>query len=336
MLVARGLRTPLSRAAAPLLRAVPRLAGPLTAPAQLSARAGQIAPLALPATRRHTAQLHSAPPALAAVEMARALPEHVPTTDLGPLALNRIRDNYGARLKKTRIGRGIGSGRGRKSGRGMKGKRARAGNHGFLKQSGGQTSMISRIPKRGFHRPKKEYVIVNLDDLQSWLLCGRLPTPTADQPLTVKHLFDARLVTLRTRHSGLKLLGRGGSTLEPIPIHIEAQVASQPAIAAIEAVGGSVRTVYYSQLALRALLKPENFARKGRLLPRPALPPPKLMLKYMDPERRGYLSDLEPGDVVRPQEHPPHVNLSARNPDATSPVKTQPRGRGSGGKEGAT
>jgi large subunit ribosomal protein L15 len=323
---------PLSRAAAPLLRAVPRLAGP----APLCTCAAQLAPLALSATRRHAARLHSAPPAFSALEMARPLPEHIPTTDMGPLALNKIRDNYGARLKKTRVGRGIGSGRGRKSGRGMKGLRARAGNHGFLKQSGGQTSMISRIPKRGFHRPKKEYVKVNLDELQSWLLCGRLPTPTADHPLTVKHLFDAKLVTLRTRHSGLLLLGRGGSSLEPIPIHIEAQVASQPAIAAIEATGGSVRTVYYSQLALRALLKPENFERKGRLLPRPALPPPKLMLKYMDREKRGYLADLEPGDVVRPQEHPPHVNLKARNVNATSPVKLQPRvGRGEGEEGGA-
>jgi len=86
-----------------------------------------------------------------------------------------------------------------------------------------------------------------------------------------------------------------------------------------------VTTVYYSQLALRALLKPENFLRKGRLLPRPALPPPKLMLKYMDREKRGYLAGLEPGDVIRPHEHPPHVDLTARNPNATSPVKTQPR-----------
>ena len=47
--------------------------------------------------------------------------------DMGPLALNLIRDNYGATKTVTRVGRGIGSGRGRKSGRGMKGTRARAG-----------------------------------------------------------------------------------------------------------------------------------------------------------------------------------------------------------------
>lgn len=45
--------------------------------------------------------------------------------------------------------------------------------------------------------------------------------------------------------------------------------------AAITAAGGTVTTVYYNQLALRALLKPAWFAKKGRLLPRPAHPPPK-------------------------------------------------------------
>lgn len=44
---------------------------------------------------------------------------------------------------------------------------------------------------------------------------------------------------------------------------------------AVEAAGGSVRKVYYNELGLRALLKPEWFDKKGRLLPRPARPPPK-------------------------------------------------------------
>jgi len=57
---------------------------------------------------------------------------------------------------------------------------------------------------------------------------------------------------------------------------------------------------------------------------RPALPPPKLMMKYIDPEKRGYLAGLKPGDVVRPHEHPPHVDLNSRNPNATSHVKTVP------------
>lgn len=44
---------------------------------------------------------------------------------------------------------------------------------------------------------------------------------------------------------------------------------------AVEAAGGSVRKVYYNKLGLKALLKPEWFEKKGRLLPRAARPPPK-------------------------------------------------------------
>ena len=43
----------------------------------------------------------------------------------------------------------------------------------------------------------------------------------------------------------------------------------------VEAAGGSVRRVYYNKLGLRALLKPEWFEKKGRLLPKAARPPPK-------------------------------------------------------------
>lgn len=45
---------------------------------------------------------------------------------------------------------------------------------------------------------------------------------------------------------------------------------------AVEAAGGSVRRVHYNKLGFRALLKPEWFEKKGRLLPKPARPPPKL------------------------------------------------------------
>lgn len=44
---------------------------------------------------------------------------------------------------------------------------------------------------------------------------------------------------------------------------------------AVETAGGSVRKVYYNKLGLRALLKPEWFEKKGRLLPKAARPPPK-------------------------------------------------------------
>merc|ERR1719223_2731305 len=88
------------------------------------------------------------------------------------------------------------------------------------------------------------------------------------------------------------------------------------AIAQVEEAGGTIETVYYSRLNLRALLKPEKF--DARLLPRPALPPPKEMLQYMREDKRGYLRNLQPGDVVRPHRapgargHEPHAGHDAR------------------------
>ena len=43
------------------------------------------------------------------------------------------------------------------------------------------------------------------------------------------------------------------------------------------------------------------------------------MRKYMSEEKRGYLRNLEPGDVVRPQEHPAHVDFSLRRPAERAP-----------------
>jgi len=167
--------------------------------------------------------------------------------------------------------------------------------------------MWKLVPKRGFYKPKREFLLLSVGDLKEALVCGRLSLPT-DGPLTIRHFFQSRLLTIRGRHAGVKLLARGHETFD-FPINIEVQDASKLAIEAIEKAGGKITTVYYTRLTMRGLLKPEKFAKKKRLLPRPALPPPKLRKRYLDPDRRGYLADLEIGDVIRPHEQPPHVLL---------------------------
>ena len=116
--------------------------------------------------------------------------------DVGPLACHLIRDNYGAWTKKRRRGRGIGSGRGRKSGRGQKGMKARAGNKGILQRSGRQSVLEDKVPKSGFHRPRLRYKLLSLHRLQDVISSGRLPVPE-DRPITVKDLFDHKILTLR-------------------------------------------------------------------------------------------------------------------------------------------
>jgi large subunit ribosomal protein L15 len=58
-------------------------------------------------------------------------------------------------------------------------------------------------------------------------------------------------------------------------MHWQVSRATARAKAAVEAAGGTVRLVYYNKLGFRALLKPEWFAKKGRLVPKGARPPPK-------------------------------------------------------------
>jgi len=65
-------------------------------------------------------------------------------------------------------------------------------------------------------------------------------------------------------------------------------MASEGAIAAVEAAGGSVVAVHYNKLGLRGLLKPEKF--EEGMLPRQARPPPKMLEFYTQFKHRGYLS----------------------------------------------
>ena len=53
------------------------------------------------------------------------------------------------KIKKIRVGRGIGSGKGKTAGRGMKGQKSRSG-VAIKSFEGGQMPLYRRLPKRGF------------------------------------------------------------------------------------------------------------------------------------------------------------------------------------------
>ena len=68
-----------------------------------------------------------------------------------------------AKVKRRRIGRGIGSGLGKTSGKGHKGQKARSGGGVRRGFEGGQTPLYRRLPKRGFKNiHAKEYTEVTL------------------------------------------------------------------------------------------------------------------------------------------------------------------------------
>ena len=67
------------------------------------------------------------------------------------------------RIKRKRLGRGIGSGLGKTSGKGHKGQKARSGGGVRRGFEGGQTPLYRRLPKRGFNSiHAKNYTEVTL------------------------------------------------------------------------------------------------------------------------------------------------------------------------------
>mmetsp|Transcript_39926 Transcript_39926/g.55506 ORF Transcript_39926/g.55506 Transcript_39926/m.55506 type:complete len:277 (+) Transcript_39926:86-916(+) len=193
----------------------------------------------------------------------------------GILALNDLRPNPGSKRKAHRLGRGTGSGRGKTCGKGHKGQGARGGmpRLGF---EGSGTSLSQAIPKRGFSNKvhRLEYRYVNLSKIDQWIKLGRLDP---NKSITMKDLRDSGCINKRY-DTGVRLLGSGSSEFSA-KINIQVSKVSVRAKEAVEKAGGSVDTVYYNELGLRALMKPEWFDGKGRLLPK--------TVRQIPPKHRG-------------------------------------------------
>jgi large subunit ribosomal protein L15 len=128
--------------------------------------------------------------------------------------------------KRSRLGRGIGSGNGKTSGRGHKGQGSRSGYSRKPGFEGGQMPLYRRLPKRGFTnaRFRKDYTTVNVEALES-LETG------ATVDLAV--ILESGLASMNT--ALLKVLGNGELTKSLI---VHAQKFSKSAKAKIEAAGG--------------------------------------------------------------------------------------------------
>jgi large subunit ribosomal protein L15 len=149
------------------------------------------------------------------------------------MKLHELSDRPGARKKRSRIGRGIGSGTGKTGGRGGKGQTARSGVRikGF---EGGQMPLHRRLPKRGFKNSPFAVKLneVNLGRIQTAIDAGKLdPTVTIDSAALVK------AGVLRRAKAGVRVLGMGELKAK---IELSVWGASKPAIEAVEKAGGSV------------------------------------------------------------------------------------------------
>jgi len=190
------------------------------------------------------------------------------TSDPLDIRLNNLNDNPGARIQRTRVGRGIGSTKGKTCGRGHKGQKSRSGasSHHDRTFEGGQTPLYKRMRKFGFHNPNKiEYDWLNLGQLQYFIDRGRLDT---SKPITMKELYNAKCI--KKIKEGVKLLGRDAHKLKS-SVHLELSATSLFAKQAVEALGGTVTTVYFTKPGLRALFKPEVYDHlPGRAAPLPS------------------------------------------------------------------
>lgn len=131
--------------------------------------------------------------------------------------------------KSTRVGRGISAGKGKTAGRGTKGQGSRKSGGVRPGFEGGQMPLYMRIPKlRGFtsHRPKA--TVIYTGNLQ------KLGKTTVDTAV----LAEAGLI--EHPHLKVKLVVKGELSKK---MTVKLQYASAPAIALIQAAGGTFEQV---------------------------------------------------------------------------------------------
>jgi len=136
------------------------------------------------------------------------------------------------KIKKIRVGRGIGSGKGKTSGRGVKGQKSRSG-VAIKSFEGGQMPLYRRLPKRGFNPiNKNDVAIINLGYLQK-LIDDK--TISADTKINIDTFKKSKLFAKSINK--FKVLSNGDFNSK---IDIDADYSSKMAKEKIEKAGGQI------------------------------------------------------------------------------------------------
>lgn len=144
-----------------------------------------------------------------------------------PLSLHTLKPNVGARTKKFRVGRGLGSGRGKTAGRGTKGQRARTGGRKRLKLKG-MKQMLLGFPKlRGFQSRFAKVATVPLLHLAIF---------QDGSTINLKTLREKGIIRRADRMAKIVGSGELGKKL-----HVVGLKSSSAAKASIERAGGSLK-----------------------------------------------------------------------------------------------
>lgn len=146
------------------------------------------------------------------------------------MKLHELSPAPGSKQKRTRVGRGLGSGLGKTAGKGHKGQNARSGGGTRPGFEGGQKPLYLRLPKRGFYNKfAKEFSEVNV------FLLNRFDNGAVVDPVA---LVEAGI--LKNVLDGVRVLGNG--ELEKA-LTVRAHGFSKSAAQKIEAAGGKVEVI---------------------------------------------------------------------------------------------
>ena len=148
------------------------------------------------------------------------------------MELNNLRPAVGSVTRKTRIGRGQGSGKGGTSTRGHKGAKSRSGYKRKIGFEGGQMPLQRRLPKFGFKNINRvEYMAINI---------GTLDELAAAKGLEKIGIEEMRQAGYINRNQLVKVLGDGKLQRA---LQVEANAFSKSAEKAITEAGGTISKI---------------------------------------------------------------------------------------------
>lgn len=148
------------------------------------------------------------------------------------MELSNLRPAIGSVTRKTRIGRGPGSGKGGTSTRGHKGAKSRSGYSRKIGFEGGQMPLQRRLPKFGFKNINRvEYKAINISDIEA------IATALSLEKIGLEELRQAGLIN---RRQLVKILADGAITRA---VAVEANAFSKAAEKAITEAGGSISKI---------------------------------------------------------------------------------------------
>jgi len=146
--------------------------------------------------------------------------------------MTNLNSTLKVKIKKMRVGRGIGSGKGKTSGRGVKGQKSRSG-VAIKSFEGGQMPLYRRLPKRGFNPLKKEKIaIINLDKIQNLIETKKI---NKDTEINIDLLKKTKIIS-KPYHK-IKILGSGEIKDK---INLRVDFISKSAKEKLEKAGGTI------------------------------------------------------------------------------------------------